>query len=242
MAFFDAFEIDTPSEYEVEFAEATYAAAALGGGAVFTENGFEVDAVPEMAEASYVAAGAIAFSLGFEVPDTLPEFTSIGYQAPAAGQAFTRGFEIDVLARQWLLSDPSLEIFLADDATPFFPRNGLMTEILYPVVPLNEVNRVIFKTDSQEIKAATKGASLVTRRRTIIRYRIDTAGLATFLNDLHANRAIEFRITTPGYTPFGVNSQDNIVRLLGHGAPTREKGGQTYVLDIELLFMRIYTP
>ncbi len=117
------------------------------------------------------------------------------------------------------------------------PMTGV--EILYPVVPKQQANTVLVPKDNEDYGAAQKSSSAFVRKTSSMRWRVDRTAIAALLDHLHTNAAAEMQLATPAYTPFGVNSQNNNVRLLSHGAPSREGRGLTYLLDLTFLFISV---
>jgi hypothetical protein len=180
------------------------------------------------------------FAMGIEItPEELLLLAPSFLRLPSELQLFQQGIEIEFDTLAPVAGDTGIETIFGSPEVRGFP-NMAFAEILYPVVPLNAVNKVLTKMDSQEWKAANKANSVYVQKRSIIRFRIDTSYLATFLGDLHNNRTAQFRLQTPGFTPFGVNSEDNYVRLLNYTSPIREPGGLTYLADVEFLFMAVF--
>lgn len=150
------------------------------------------------------------------------------------------GFILDLITWPNLINDDGFLIGFNAFLIPSFPADPKMTEIIYPVKPISEANKVLFKLDSEEWRATSKASIARNEETDTIRFRVDTSYLATFLNDLHSNKANQFRLSTPGYTPFGSTSEDNYVRVLSHGRPQREDRGLTQIIDVEFLFMAVY--
>ena len=117
------------------------------------------------------------------------------------------------------------------------PMTGV--EILYPNPHKDSVNTVVVPRDNEDFGAGQTSASAWTRRVATMRWRVDRTAIAALLDYLHTNAAAEMALATPGYNPFGINSQNNNVRLLPHGAPQREGHGLTYLLDIPFLFVSV---
>jgi hypothetical protein len=244
------FEIDWEADIEIGMSPGTYFSAPAS---VVIGSGFEMEEgaefIMEMADGVYVAVTNRIFipqgyeigdeELGFEIgagPYRLPP--PQGLINPLVG----RGFEIRLSARFPNPADAAFEIVLDDETIAFFPADRTMTEILYPVIPVNEISKALFKTDSQEWKVTDKASATHTRMRSTLRFRVERSYMATFEGDLQANRLVAFRLQTPGYTPFGVDSQDNMVRLLNYTQPIRERGGLTYLVDATFLFVSVYAP
>lgn len=153
---------------------------------------------------------------------------------------FTPGLEIVISDQPLLPGDTGLEFRFDEDPAPRgFPLMS-STEIIYPVVPVSEANKVLTRMDSEEHRVTNKVAAPVPREVDTIRFRVDTSYLPTFLGDLDANRLVQFRLATPGYTPFGGTSEDNYVRVLTRSRPQREDRGLTQLVDVTFRFMAVY--
>lgn len=231
----------------------------MGPGAYFVQPttqfsglGFEIEEgaefIMEMGSGVYVAvANRIFIPQGMEIGDAELGFEMGGgpYRAihPAGliNPLFGRGVEIRLSARLPVPDDAAFEIFLEDETILSFPGNRLMTEILYPVIPANEINKVLTRMDSKEWRAANKTATPVVRSAARpLRFRVDRPYMATFEGDLDAVRGQEFRLQTPGYRIFGHASEDNWVRLVTYSQPQREDGGLTYLVDVYFRYIRNY--
>ncbi len=114
-------------------------------------------------------------------------------------------------------------------------------ELLYPVVPSNALNKVLTRMGSKEWRAASKTSSPVVRRLApSLRFRVNTSYMPTFEANLQANLGEEVRLRTPGYRPFGVNSEDNWTRLVDYSEPQREDGGKTYLVEAVFRYLRAF--
>ena len=114
-------------------------------------------------------------------------------------------------------------------------------ELLYPVVPSNALNKVLTRMGSTEWRAASKTSSPVVRRLApSLRFRVNTSYMPTFEANLQANLGEEVRLRTPGYRPFGVNSEDNWTRLVDYSEPQREDGGKTYLVEAVFRYLRAF--
>ena len=245
MAFTNGFEVDIGSDFEVEFAESNYVRESFR---IFGTEGVELDfsdIAPEFAEANYARPGGSgAFSVGFEVDSDMDiGFSEKNYFRSEANRpgVFSPGFLIGVGAILHRPTDTAIEIIF-DDSGDFFTLDGNnpMIETIYPVRPISAVNKVLFRVDSEEIRVTKKTDTPVTMETDTMRFRVDTSYMATFLGDLHASRNVNFRLTTPGYTPFGSTASDHWVRVLRHSRPQREDRGLTQLIDVEFLFVAVY--
>ncbi len=151
--------------------------------------------------------------------------------------ADTRGYLIGLKILPGAEGDDSYLIGFDDDSVPSFPMDSRMVEIIYPVVPICETNKVITRMDNEEVRVTTKGAGLTVKDTDTIQFRVSTPYLATFLGALDTDRLDVFRLETPGYTPFGGTSEDNMVRVLGRGRPQREDRGLTQLVAITFRFI-----
>lgn len=114
------------------------------------------------------------------------------------------------------------------------------TEIIYPVVPIAQANKAVFRLDSEEARVTQQSSALTMREIDTMRFRVDSSYLPAFLGNLYTNKTSQFRLSTPGYTPFGGTSEDNYVRILTHGRPHREDRGLTQTIDVTFRFMASY--
>lgn len=228
------FEVPFPSSLFAEFGT-TFVATV---GQSFSV-GFEAQPLSEFGS-TFVAVGAKSFSPGFQA-SILSEFgiTFAGRGGPPT-QAMLPGFEMAMSSRLWFPTDTAFEILPGPVIISPFPGNRAMTEIIWPIVPVSEVNKTVFALDSEEWKASQKAATVVPRTISTVRFRVDTSYLATFLADLDTKRASQFRLITLGYCPFGGSSEDNYVRVITRSRPQREERGLTQLVDVTFRFMATY--
>lgn len=247
MAFYDGFEVEYSVEYETEFSSDNYVNLSS---AIFVPESFEavygIDYDVEFSGANFVATQSAVFS-----PSSIESVYGTDYNSEFSGDNYTvntepnkcfyPGLEVGYIAEIYSQNDTTLEAILNSEAGVFTLRgNSNMTEIIYPVVPISEANKVLFKLDSEEWRVTQKAAASRNEDTDTIRFRVNTNYVATFLGDLHSNKLNQFRLSTPGYTPFGSNSEDNYVRVLSHSRPQREERGLTQTVDVEFLFVAVY--
>jgi len=185
-----------------------------------------------------VASSGVIDSAGFFLPDPILLFGINGLAKVVSSDS--PAFLLDLIAFPKSIGDDTFLIDFNSNTVPAFPGNTHMTEIIYPVVPISEQNKVLFQVDNEDWRVTTKAAPARTRESDTIRFRVDTSYLPTFLGDLYSNKLNQFRLTTPGYTPFGGTSEDNYVRMLSHGRPQREEKGLTQLIDVTFLFIATY--
>lgn len=125
------------------------------------------------------------------------------------------------------------------DVTFIFPSDMSQVEIKYPVIPVNETNTVLAAMGHGGHRVEKKSAVIQVRRTSTIRFRVDRSYMATFMDDLHTHRGQVFRLQTLGYTPFGVNSQDNMVYVLRHSRPKPADQATVFDVDITFLFVSV---
>lgn len=172
----------------------------------------------------------------------LTDFFALGSEyltTPSQLALFTPGIELSFFSIPPLPGDDSVELGFEGPEVRRFP-NMAGVEILYSDEPINVVNKVLTKMDSQEWRVAGKTLSTATRRNSRLRFRVDSVSMVEFMGDLHSNIGAQFRLTTPGRTPFGVNSQDNYVMLLDYSSPTPESGGLTWLVDASFRFLSVF--
>jgi hypothetical protein len=121
-----------------------------------------------------------------------------------------------------------------------FTPAALNLEVIYPVVPVSDPRKVVFSLDNGEGRVSNKVAAPVPRVTDTIRFRCPTASIGAVLANLDGKRATQFRLPTPGYTPFGRSSEDNWVRILTRSRPPREGQGLTQMVDVTFLFVATY--
>lgn len=218
--------------------EVLFSNTGLAAFSVCDSESFEIEDVPVYFAGTGVALSGVTGTKAFEInpPDILNASSGLAAVIVTNNKAFL----IEVYLPPGKIGDTSFAIDINYGVGPFFPSDPTMTEIIYPVKPISESNKVLFKLDSEEWRATLKASSPRNEETDTVRFRVDTSYLATFLNDLHSNKANQFRLTTPGYTPFGSTSEDNYVRVLSHGRPQREDRGLTQLIDVEFLFMAVY--
>lgn len=201
-------------------------------------DGFLIGGEDVLFGVSDLSGGSKIDSSGFLLQDAEVYF---GMTISSAYSGFdSPGFLIDVVTLPWQPGDTGFLIVPNENTIPFFPSDPTMTEIIYPVRPINEENKILFKVDSEEWRVTQKSGTLKVEQTDTVRFRVDTGYMATFLNDLHTNKANQFRLSTPGYTPFGSNSEDNYVRVKAHSRPQREDRGLTQLIDVEFLFVAVF--
>jgi hypothetical protein len=191
-----------------------------------------------------VATGGVVDTPAYRIED--PGVRYAGSDVAAFNGVDTIAFEFGLLIQGHdpygslpATDSPAWLIGFNPDFHPPLIRDSSMVEILYPVVPVTEANKVLTRLDNEEIRVTLKGAALRTIQTDTIHFRVDTSYLPTFLADLDNNRLSEFRLNTPGYTPFGGTSQDNFVRVLTRSRPQREDRGLTQLVSVTFRFMAV---
>ena len=222
----------------LEDPELLFGVSDLSSGAVIDSPGFLLPDIELIFGYSDLSSGSKIDSPGFLLPD--PDLLFGSSQHAVYPGYDTPGFLIDLETLPWMPGDTAFLIVPNENTIPFFPSDPTMTEIIYPVKPISDANKVLFKMDSEEWRVTQKATNPRNEETDTIRFRVDTSYMATFLNDLHSNKANQFRLSTPGYTPFGSTSQDNYVRVLSHSRPQREDRGLTQLIDVEFLFVAVF--
>ncbi|MEO7957868.1 MAG: hypothetical protein ABIW76_14370 [Fibrobacteria bacterium] len=208
----------------------------------FDSVAFEIEP-PELHYAgSDVAAAGGGDTAAYEIETPKIRYANSG--VAVVGGADSRAYEIGILimggtSHDGLPSSDSPAFLIGFDPEFHPPLIGdlTMVEVIYPVVPVSEANKVLTRLDSEEIRVTLKGPALVTKDTDTIHFRVNTSYVATFLSNLDTNRLDEFRLETPGYTPFGGTSEDNFVRVMSRGRPQREDRGLTQLIPVTFRFM-----
>lgn len=129
--------------------------------------------------------------------------------------------------------------FIYADITFRFPGDMNQVEIKYPVIPINESNQVFVRMGNKGWRRENKTEVSTFRRTSVLRFRVGRSYLETFMNDLHSHAGQQIRVLTPGYTPFGINSSDNMCYVLDHTNPIPDRHALNFDVDITFLFVSV---
>lgn len=230
-------------ELESELAEFYASPRPMPRGEFYSANFVELEPVlpATFATTSYPARGWFPLSIVCDLECSPATAYSVPPR-PRHPSLFLPAITKDWVSLPFTPGDDSIEISqVLLDFNTIFPGDMSQVEILYPVVPVNQANKVLFQMDDKAWRAQQKTATPTARRSSTLAFRVDRTYMATFLNDLHGSAGTAFRLQTPGYTPFGVNSQDNMVYTLKHSQPIYDADGQAYLIDVTFLFVSVVT-
>lgn len=108
-----------------------------------------------------------------------------------------------------------------------FPPDGISAlgsvEILYPIQPLMDASRMVYRTDSLSWKVVNKSESKWRHEMVTLSYRVHRNSFPDFYNALIENKGSVITLNTPGVQPFIRSDETNRVYVTQIGKPIREK-------------------
>lgn len=97
-----------------------------------------------------------------------------------------------------------------------------------------EPPRVTARTESGEWAGVTPVPDAAPLRAAALRLKVDAGYLGDFLAALDASAATGLEFTLPGYDLFSMGSEANLVQVVSHSSPVRDREGVEYTLDLHL--------
>lgn len=108
-----------------------------------------------------------------------------------------------------------------------FPPDGIeglgMVELLYPIEPQLNANRLVYRTDTLSWKVVSKSESHWRHEIVTLNYRVHRDAFPVFYNTLFENKGKVITLVTPGVQPFIRPDEENPAYVLNIGKPVREK-------------------
>jgi hypothetical protein len=108
-----------------------------------------------------------------------------------------------------------------------FPPEGIdgfgMVELLYPIEPQMNANRMVYRTDALTWKVVRKSESNWRHEIVTLNYRVHRDAFPLFYNALIENKGKVITLVTPGVQPFIRPDEENPAYVLNIGKPVREK-------------------
>ena len=107
-----------------------------------------------------------------------------------------------------------------------FPPDGIedlgMVELLYPIEPQMDANRLAYRTDALTWKVVEKSETRWRHEIVTLNYRVHRDAFPLFYDTLIENKGKVITLVTPGVQPFIRPDEENPVYVVRIGKPARE--------------------
>jgi hypothetical protein len=108
-----------------------------------------------------------------------------------------------------------------------FPPEGISSlgsvEILYPIQPMMDASRMVYRTDSLSWKVVNRSENKWRHELVTLNYRVHRNAFPEFYDALLENKGSVLTLNTPGVQPFIRSDETNQVFVTQVGRPIREK-------------------